>query len=191
MASDASAWVLPDTVTKVEANQLFLNNALSLAYPKNIFYYDFDMQFHLRLLSDAGAAWALRTADPNNYYLFYLCGPKGPVPNAFITYIVRDGKFYVMRPAVSPSPILVYPERGYEYTLIVEARGNVINHKIIPSKKNTKEKDQIGSQLTLGSFTDKDSLFLFGGIGFRCVGGEAFAISDLYITPVNSEGPKR
>lgn len=190
-AVDASAWVLPDKAARVEANHLLLNAAAALAYPKNISYYDFDMQFHLQLLSDDGAAWALRTADPNNYYLFYLCGPKGPVPNAFITYVVRDGHLDLTRPAVSPSPILVYPERGYEYTIIVEARGNVINHKIIPSKKNLKEKEQVGSPLTLGSFTDKDSLFLFGGIGFRCAGAESFAVSDLYVTPVNAATPKR
>jgi hypothetical protein len=186
MDTDANAWVLPRNTVKIEANQLNLSSAAALAYPKGIFYWDFDMQFHLRMRSDAGAAWALRSGDPNNYYLFYLSGSRGQIPNAFITYIVRDGKLNVLNPAVSPSPILVYPEQGYEYTVIIEARGNVINHKIIPSKKNLKEKDQIGNELTLGTFTDKDSLFLFGGIGFRSVGTEAFAVSDLYVTPYKS-----
>ena len=55
--------------------------------------------------------------------------------------------------------------------------------------KNLKEKEQVGNELTLGAFTDKDSLFLFGGFGFRSVGTEAFAISELYVTPHESGAP--
>ena len=180
--ADAGAWALPRGA-KIETDRLTVAGAAALARPQAVVYWDFDMQFHLRLESDGGAAWALRADDPNNYYLFHLSGPKGRSRTAtFTTYVVRDGKLDLSKTAVSPVDTGIAAETGYEYTVVIEARGNVINHKVIPAaNRNRNDRDVWGREVNLGSFTDAQRLFLFGGFGFRAVGAEIFSVSELYV----------
>lgn len=178
--TDAALWELPSGAKIVADRLTVLGPTTALAHPRNISYWDFDLQFHLRLDGDSGAAWALRADGENHYYLFHLSGPQGRSRQAtFSTYVVRDGK--VSAPAVSPVDTGVAAERGYEYTVRVEARGNVINHTVIPAAKNQNDKDVWGREVNLGSFTDEGSQFLFGGFGFRALDTQAFSVSELYV----------
>ena len=180
--TDANVWTLPRGA-QIAADHLTISPATALAQPQGVFYWNFEMQFHLRLESAGGAAWALRADDANNYYLFYLSGPQGRGRTAtFTTYVVRDGKLDMKNPIVSPVDTGISAETGYEYTVLIEARDNVINHKIIPvANKNLTEKPLWGTPVNLGTFTDENRLFLFGGFGFRSVGTEKFSISEMYV----------
>lgn len=179
--ADRRAWALPPEA-KIAADRLTVVQCAGLAYPQNVAYWDFDMQFHLRLESDGGAAWALRAADAKNYYLFALSGARGRAGQAtFSTYVVRDGRLDLQQTAVSPVDTVIAAQAGYEYTVIIEARGNVINHRVVPAAKNRADKDVWGREVNLGTFTDESQQFLFGGFGFRSVGAEAFSVSELYV----------
>ena len=167
-------WVMPKTGCEFKSGRLFLENAPVLMFPKDIKYFDFQMHFHLKLTDGGGAAWAIRVRDQNNYYLFYLSGPKGRFPGYFNTYIVRDGKLDVDNPAGSV-PIVVDVKAGGEYEIALKSNGNKFETMIQPAAT--------GENLTLGFFEDKDNLFRYGGIGFRTIGSEKFSVDDLFVGP--------
>lgn len=158
----------------LKSGRLFVANAESLCIAKEINYRDFVMAFHLRLEDGAGAAWAVRAKDPNSYYLFYLSGPKGMFPNRFSTYIVTDGKFDPTNPVQSVPVITNLAAKG-EYQIEIHGAKDVIEHTITPAATGKPE--------PLGVFQDKDSTYLYGGIGFRSVGAEQFSIDELYVQP--------
>ena len=118
--------------------------------------------------------------DPNNYYLFYLSGPTGIFPNRFLTYIVRDNKLDPNQ-FVGNDPVLVHLSHGAEYHVEINAQANLINHYITPATT--------GVRMPLGSFTDKDSTFPYGGIGFRTVEREIYSIDNLYVDPIEPIRP--
>lgn len=167
-------WVVPATGWTLKTGRLHLANA-PLGYPTGINYRDIGaMAFHLKLENGGGAAWALRAKDPNNYYLFYLSGPKGLFPNYFNTYVVKDGRLDLQDPVVS-SPVIESLKQGGEYTIEIKAVGNVIEHTITPAST--------GRPIKLGVFEDPNNTFVFGGLGFRTVGSEQFSIDELFVQP--------
>jgi hypothetical protein len=179
---DASRWSLAQGGTKIESGRLRVTASPALSYATNTFYWDFTMQFNLKFSNNGGAAWVVRAKDPDNYYLFYLSSSQGKIPNKFLTYIVRNNTFDPMKPVDSVN-IVVSAQKGDEYTVRIEANRNVINHIIIPSAMNATDKKNrlVGEEVQLGTFTDKNSSFLYGGFGFRSVGLESFSVDDLYI----------
>jgi hypothetical protein len=64
---------------------------------------------------------------------------------------------------------------GGQYEIHISGIGNLINHTITSA--------ETGKPENLGSFPDRDSTFLLGGIGFRTVGREKFSIDELVVKP--------
>lgn len=164
------------------AGWTFANESLQIedqpqiGYPRDVICEDFTMEFHLKLINDGGAAWALRVKDPNNYYLFYLCGPSGETPNFFLTYVVRDGKKVQKRADRLLVPLVV----GGEYQISIDAKKDQISHKI---KSDNEEQKEAGEFLNLGLFVDVDHTYPTGGVGFRTFAKEKFAVHGLYVRP--------
>jgi hypothetical protein len=157
-----------------KAGKLMVAKAPGLAVPKGVTQRNFVMAFYLRLDNGNGAAWAVRVKDTNNYYLFYLSGPGGLTPGRFNTYIVKDGQFVPTNP-VSSVPVITALSARAEYHVEVEGKGNVITHTLTPASTGRPE--------PLGVFQDPNSTFMYGGVGFRTVAGEAFSVDDLYVQP--------
>jgi hypothetical protein len=155
----------------IKSGRLSLANAPVVGFSKNYRYADFTMTFHLRLENSGGAAWAVRVKDSNNYYLFYLSGPKGAYSGRFRAYIVRDGKLD-LADAISAVPIPTKLKEGGHYQIKISAVGNKIYHNII---------SDTGVEEKLGIFEDTNNTFPIGGIGFRTVGTERFSIDDLFV----------
>lgn len=160
---------------KLATGRLAIANCTSLGSAKNITYRDFVMAFHLRLEDGRGAAWAVRAKDANNYYLFYLSGPKGLFPNRFSTYVVKDGVFDPTNP-VQSVPVITNLTVGGQYQIEIRGTKDVIEHTVTPTETGRPE--------PLGVFQDPNKTFLYGGIGFRSVGPEQFSIDELYVQPV-------
>lgn len=179
--SDLSAWELPASGWSLGKNEWLLIEALpKLGYPRDVCSDDFEMTFHLQLTNEVGATWAARVKDPDNYYLFHLSGPGADGPGFFYTYVVRDGVLRHLKPDQTQpdAPELV---EGDEYTIRVIAKGPVITHRISSAKKPS-------SANPLGEKLDEfiDSNFTYGGIGFRTIQAEKFAIADLRVTPLDA-----
>jgi hypothetical protein len=168
-----SKWVVPAGWT-ARQGRLYISGSTALGVAKNITYRDFVMAFHLRLEDGKGAAWAVRAKDTNNYYLFYLSGPKGLFPNRFSTYVVKDGKFDPQNPVLSNGIITILSPKG-EYQIEVHGTKDVIETTITPTSTGQPE--------PLGVFQDKDKTFFYGGIGFRNVADEQFSVDELYVQP--------
>jgi hypothetical protein len=168
-----SKWVVPAGWTS-QGGRLVISNCQTLGIAKNITYRDFEMAFHLRLEDGRGAAWAVRAKNTNDYYLFYLSGPKGLFPNRFNTYIVKDGKFDPQTPDQSVVVIAQLTPKG-EYQVIIDGKKDVIEHSITPSATGQPE--------PLGVFQDPNKTYLYGGIGFRNVGPEQFSVDELFVQP--------
>lgn len=160
---------------KLATGRLAVVNCVTLGSAKGITYRDFVMAFHLKLEDGRGAAWAVRAKDPNNYYLFYLSGPKGLFPNRFSTYVVKDGKLDPTNP-VQSVPVITNLTVGGQYQIEIRGTKDVIEHTVTPTETGRPE--------PLGVFQDPDKTFLYGGIGFRSVGPEQFSIDELYVQPV-------
>jgi serine/threonine protein kinase len=176
-------WAVPPSGWNINVREgrLEIENQPQVGFPNGINYDNFEMNFHLKLLNDAGAAWALRVKDSNNYYLFYLSGPGGSYPNRFITYVVRDGKFNLPNFALS-TPLTIELKSGGQYDVNIKAEGNQITQKITPA--------ETGDEVNLGLFHDPDNTFTFGGVGFRTVGIEKFSVDDLYVRPLGTKLPQ-
>jgi hypothetical protein len=183
--ADASAWTMAGGDTKIVSGRLQVANSPALTYATNTFFWDFTMQFNLKFSNNGGAAWVVRAKDPNNYYLFYLSSSEGIVPKRFLTYIIRNNTFDPMKPVDSVS-FSISAEKGDEYTVSIEAKKNAINHSITPSVMNAKDKKLglAGDKITLGTYTDPNSSFLYGGFGFRSVGKEIFSVDEVYVNTI-------
>lgn len=167
-------WTMPASGWSISNGRLVIQASPTPGYATKILYRAFVMSFDLKLISADGAAWIVRMKDPSNYYLFYLSGPKGLFPNSFVTYVVRNNNFDPHTP-VNISPVVTNITAGGEYNIEISADKNVINTFVTPAAT--------GARIPLGSFTDPDNAFPYGGIGFRTVAGEKFSIDDLYIQP--------
>jgi len=184
--SDLSGWELPPSGWSVGKNEWLLIEYLpKLGYPRGVNSDDFEMTFHLRLTNEVGATWAVRVKDPDNYYLFHLTGPKSDSPGFFFTYVVRNG---VLRDYSKPDqfqPNAPKSVEGDEYTIRITAEGSVITHWISSAKIP-------GSANPLGEELDefRDDSFPYGGIGFRTIQAEKFAVADLRVTPLAARKPK-
>jgi predicted Ser/Thr protein kinase len=176
-------WVVPASGWTVDPrrNALEISNQPEPGYLKDVNCENFTMTFQLKLLESAGAAWTLRMKDDKNYYLFYLSGPDGQIPNRLLTYIVRDGKF-------TPTNFdnsLGFPTRikkGGEYNIEIKVEKNTFFHKI--RDENT------GEEYKLAMWTDANNTYPTGGVGFRTIGAEHFVIDDLYVRPPGIQAPK-
>jgi hypothetical protein len=174
--ANVKRWTMPVSGWTIDKDgRLYIANAPVLGFPTGIVYRDFEMSFHLKLGDSKGAAWALRSRDASNYYLFYLSGPDGIFKNRFNVYIVRDNKFDPSNPAQSVG-VITDLKAGGEYRIIIKAVKNRIEHSINPASTGVDEK--------FGFYEDPDSRFLFGGIGFRTVGPEKFSIDELFVRPL-------
>jgi hypothetical protein len=172
-------WVAPKSWSFDAAKRLVVSNSPELGYPKGIDYTNCQIAFQLRLLNDVGAAWAVRAQDPNNYYLFYLSGPRSRYPNTFRTYIVRGGQFNAASPA-STADLPIVLARNVDYTVVIKAEGPVITHGITPAST--------GVTVNIGYFKDPNlNAFTRGGFGFRTVGSEEFTIDDLVAEPIRAQ----
>ena len=172
--ANASKWTMPASGWKIESGHLAIENSPGVGYASKILYRGFESSFDLKLGNTGGAAWVVRMKDPGNYYLFYLSGPSGLYPNSFVTYIVKDKNFDPQKP-FNISPIVVQLTAGAQYHIEIQADKNLINTYVDPVAT--------GRHVALGSFTDPDNTFPYGGIGFRTVASEKFSITDLYVQP--------
>jgi len=168
-SAPSSGW----TITK--QGRLLIENQPALGFVRQINYGDFEMGFHLQLENAAGAVWALRVQpDGSNYYLFYLSGPEGQIPNRFLTYEVHDNK-------ISPTdfkssvPVIVKLAAGGQYEINIKAENGRIVHTITPA--------DTGVLTNLGDYSDPDNTFTSGSVGFRTFGIEKFSVDDLFIRP--------
>jgi hypothetical protein len=167
-------WTMPGSGVSIKEGRLILDKTSGLVFPTDIRYRDFVMHFHLRLSNAAGASWAVRVKDSNNYYLFYLSGPKGIFPNRFLTYIVHDGKLEPNNPDGSVAITTVIKDNS-QYDVHVEVKGSRVFTQITPG--------ETGKAENLGFFDDPKNTYTYGGIGFRTVGPERFSVDDLFVQP--------
>lgn len=167
-------WTMPPSGMSIRQGNLHFEDAKALGLPTNIRYRDFEMNFHLKLTNGGGAAWAVRVKDSNNYYLFYLSGPDGLFPNRFNTYIVRNNELDPNKPNRSDN-VIARLTAGGQYDIRIKATGNIIEHEITPAETGKAEQ--------LGFFQDPNNTFRYGGIGFRTVRSEKFAIDELFVRP--------
>lgn len=182
--SDLSGWELPPSGWSLGKNEWLLIEAQpKLGYPRDVNSDDFEMKFNLQLTNEVGATWAVRVKGPDDYYLFHLTGPKSDAPGFFYTYVVRDGVLRHLAPDhIQPdAPKLV---EGDEYTIRIIAKGSVITHRM-SSAKTPGSANPLGEKLD--EFTDNN--FPYGGIGFRTIQAEKFAIADLRVTPLDARKP--
>jgi hypothetical protein len=168
-SAPSSGW----TITK--QGRLLIENQLTVGFVRQINYGDFEMGFHLQLENAAGAAWALRVQpDGSDYYLFYLSGPEGQIPNRFLTYEVHDNK-------ISPTdfkssvPVIVKLAAGGQYEINIKAEKGRMVHTITPA--------DTGVLTNLGDYSDPDNTYTSGSVGFRTFGIEKFSVDDLFIRP--------
>ena len=176
---DVERWTVPPSGWDIRGERLFIAQQPRVGYVTKLAADDFTMVFHLKLENAAGAAWALRIRDPDNYYLFHLSGSDSSktATSYFSTYIVRDGK---LGEAVSRIPVTKKLSAGGEYTVNIKAQGNEITHLL--SSADDPSTDPLGDPL--GYFKDESNLYSSGGIGFRSVGAEQFSIDELYVRPL-------
>ncbi len=166
-------WTIPPG-WEVKTGRMHIANAPTPGMPTGIRYRNFVMQFHLKLENGGGAAWIVHAKDSKNYYLFYLSGSQGAIPDHFVTYIVKDNRFDAMD-FFRSDPLVEPLVAGGEYQINVEVKDDVITHTITPAATGKTE--------NLGVFKDPQRTFLLGNIGFRTIGAERFSIDDLYIEP--------
>jgi hypothetical protein len=176
-------WNVPPSGWNINTREgrLEIENQPQVGIATGVNFDNFEMHFHLKLLNDAGAAWALRVVDANKYYLFYLSGPDGIYKNRFITYVVQDGK---VNPSIFnlSTPVIVELKAGGQYQIDIKAEGNNITHTITPA--------DTGDEVNLGLFSDPNSTYTFGGFGFRTVGIEKFSVDDLFARPLGTRLPQ-
>ncbi len=174
---DLGRWTVPPSGWSLQGERLLLENQTIVGYPTNINAGDFTMTFHLRLENAAGAAWALRIQDTENYYLFYLSSAGGKnATSYFLTYIVRAGKMGVPIARIPVSTTLI----PGDYTINITAKNNEIKHFINSAQAPSTE--ALGDEL--GYFQDESNAYTIGGIGFRTVGQERFSVDELYVRPL-------
>ena len=172
-----SQWETPPAGWTIKEGRMVIENQPEIGFVRGKNYGDLEMGFHLTLLNAKGAAWAIHVQpDARNYYLFYLSGPEGQIPNRFLTYIVHDNKITPTLYA-DLTTLNEKPEANGQYQVTVTVKGNRMIHTI--------ESAQTGGKFNLGDFTDQDNNFASGSVGFRTLGGEKFSVDDLYIRPPN------
>ena len=181
-------WKTPPSGWSFAKQSLQIENQPIIIYPPEVNCADFTMTFHLKLLNDGGAAWALRMKDPNNYYLFYLSGREGMNENTFLTYVVHDGT--PVQRGVG-FQVLVHLVRGGEYQIGIVATNNQIIHTIRTDQTKPEfEEEDRGYEKKLGVFMDVDNTYSTGGVGFRTFGNQKFAVSDLFVRPPGVQVPE-
>jgi hypothetical protein len=177
-----SRWQLPTSGWSIKSGRMLIENQPELGYVLNKNYGDLEMGFHLKLENANGAAWAIHVQpDAKSYYLFYLSGSDGQIPNRFLTYVVHNNKLTPTLFADSIS-LVEKPEANGQYQIKVTVKGNRITNEI--------ESAQTGDRLNLGDFTDEENSFSSGSVGFRTIGGEKFSVDNLYVRPPNIKPPQ-
>jgi Adenylate and Guanylate cyclase catalytic domain len=161
--------------------RLELKDQQEIIWAPDVYVEDFAMQFHLKLINDGGAAWALRVQeDVKNYYLFYLSGPGGLSPNRFITYLVRNG----IRNQIGAVAIVPHLEAGGEYRIEIAVRKNEFIHKIrVNNMAGEFAPDEIGRVFNLAWEKEPTNAFARGSIGFLTINQERFQVDDLDVWP--------
>jgi hypothetical protein len=143
---------------------------------------DCEVIFDIRLLNNAGASWALRVNDPNNYYLFSLSGPDGPeYANRFISYTVRNGQ----RDPRSLNYVNLDPallKAGHNYHLEIRVEKTKITHQLVDT-------DGSADEIPLGVFVDVSNAHPQGSVGFMALGSQRFSVDDIWVRPPNMQKP--
>ncbi len=178
MFVDLGRWTVPPSGWDIRGERLFIANQPRVGLATNVVVDDFTMTFHLKLENAAGATWALRIRDQDNYYLFHLSGADGSktATSYFSTYIVRDGK---LGEAVARIPVTKQLIAGGEYTVNIMAKANEITHLL--NSADDPSTEALGDPL--GYFKDDGNAYASGGIGFRSLGTEQFSVDELYVRP--------
>lgn len=144
---------------------------------------DCEVIFDIKLLNNAGASWALRVNDPNNYYLFSLAGPDGPeYANRFISYIMRDGK----RDPRSLNYVNLHPDllkEGRNYHLEIRVEKNKITSML-------EDTDGTAGDIPLGVFVDTSNAYPHGSVGFMALGNQKFSVDDVWVRPLGTQKPQ-
>lgn len=144
---------------------------------------DCEVIFDIKLSNNAGASWALRVSDPDNYYLFSLSGPDGPeYANRFISYTVRDGK----RDPKSLNYVNLTPDllkEGRNYHLEIRVEKNKITSKL-------EDTDGTAGDIQLGVFVDPGNAHPHGSVGFMSLGNQKFSVDDLWVRPLGTQKPQ-
>lgn len=176
-------WTVPPTGWRLDMSHgggsLEVTNQPQVGYLSAAAYADFEAAFALNLLSNRGAAWALRVNGEGDYYLFYLSGPGGLYPRRFLSYVVRDGK---------PDPrserstnVIAELKEGESYQVEIKAEGSKFTHLLT--------NNVTGEEIRLGDFVDPHNTYPQGSIGFRTMNGEKFSVDDLFIYPPGTKKP--
>jgi hypothetical protein len=181
---DLEKWTPPPTGWSINPGegerQLEVSNQTQLGFLTDVAYEDFNGKFTLKLLDDRGAAWALRVAGPDDYYLFYLSGPDGPYPNRFLSYVVRGGQ--IVPKSERSTNVIAELKAGKFYDVEFRVVGNKITHTLIPA--------ETGEAIRLGDFVDPSNAYPRGGFGFRTYGRERFAVRELWLRPAGTQMPQ-
>ena len=119
-------------------------------------------------------------SGPGDYYLFYLSGPDGLYPNRFLSYVVRGGQ--IDPKSQRTTNVLAELKEGQYYDVEFKAERNKITHTLVPA--------ETGREIKLGDFVDASNAYPRGGFGFRTVGGERFAVDELWLRPPGPQLPR-
>ncbi len=138
-------------------------------------YKDFTLIFDISLRNGRGAAWVVRARDEKNYYLFQLTGPSGSSPKRFYSFICQDGEIKALANPVIIAEPLNNPTESF--TIIVEAKGSTITHKIaLKSAPKTDGPQPLSPPIT-------DYRIPIGAIGFATKDDEQFLVKFVGIAP--------
>lgn len=137
-------------------------------------YKDFTMSFNFSFRNGKGAAWVVRARDEKNYYLFQLTGPNGSSPKRFYSFICQDGEIKPLANPVIIAEPMTNPTESF--TIVVEAKGSTITHKI-----ELKSAPKTDGPQPLSTITDYR--ISIGAIGFATKDEEQFLVEFVGIAP--------
>ena len=185
--------------------ELHANKRLAVSTPQVIYasdwnYYDYELRFHLRLATDAGAAWVWRMEDENNYYFCVLSGPQTKAPGLYL-YVVREGEFNPAQPEdkAPDNPALfchLRAQREYEVRLSVKTqqeqgvKTDQIEVCLIPAvyeEDDASCQPRVGEPVALGILRTKRVYFPSGSLGFRTLASEQFSVSSVLVLALQEQ----
>ena len=180
---NAEKWTVPPSGWRIDmsegAGRLEIADQPQVGYLTDVAFADFEASFNIKLLSNRGAAWALRVNGEGDYYLFYLTGTEGLYPNRFLFYVMRDGKS--VPKLERTTNVIVEVKEGQEYNVKIKAEGGKFTHVLTNNRE--------GDEILLGDFVDPSNSYPQGSIGFRTMGSEKFTVDDLFIYPPGTKKP--
>lgn len=139
------------------------------------YYQDFQLITVIKMVNGVAASFALRTENPQNYYLVQLTGPKAEEPYVLRGFIVKNNvlqRFPRSSPIKSISDLL---RPGRFFRVFLTMKGNDIEVKV--------EDSETGDAVPLGTLTDPGETFPVGAVGIVARDDEQNEVEQFVVCP--------